>query len=135
MQKIRAHDIYLKIEEKKPDLTITANALQLEIIINNLIINAIQAIDEKEQDEKVIVISYGIEHDKKFISIADSGIGLPEGVSVEKLFEPFFSTKKQGKGTGLGLAIVKVFTQRIGGTIDAYNNEMGGATFKITFDK
>ncbi len=135
MQKIRAHDIYLKIEEQKPDLTLLANPLQLEIIINNLIINAIQAIDEKEQEEKVIVISYGIDNDKKFISVADSGIGLPEGVTIDKLFEPFFSTKKQGKGTGLGLAIVNVFTQRIGGTIEAYNNDMGGATFKILFDK
>lgn len=135
MQKIRAHDIYLKIEEHKPDLTLTANPLQLEIIINNLIINAIQAIDEKDQSEKVIVISFGEEDDKKYISVADSGIGLPKDVSIDKLFEPFFSTKKQGKGTGLGLAIVKVFAQRLGAAIEACNNDMGGATFKILFDK
>ena len=133
LQKLQAHNIYLKIEEEIPNLTIRINPLQLEIVINNLIINAIQAIDEKKEGERVIIIRSGIEKDVTFISVSDSGIGLPENVSQEKLFEPFFSTKKEGKGTGLGLAIVKTLLDRVGARILAFNNEMGGATFKIYF--
>lgn len=135
IQKIQAHEIYLKIEEEKPNLTLVINPLQLEIVINNLLINAIQAIDEKNSNEKNIIIRYGVENNRKYLSISDSGVGLPKGVSKEMLFEPFFSTKKSGKGTGLGLSIVKTFLDRFGAEIDAYNNEMGGATFKIYFNE
>lgn len=133
MQKLQAHDIYLKVEEEKPNLTVWINPLQLEIVINNLIINAIQAIDEKKEGDRIIIIRFGIEEDVPFISISDSGIGLPKDISQEKLFEPFFSTKKEGKGTGLGLAIMKTLLERSGARIFAFNNEMGGATFKIIF--
>jgi signal transduction histidine kinase len=53
----------------------------------------------------------------------------------EKLYDPFYSTKKGDQGTGLGLAIVKTFVDKLHGKIDYRNNEDGGVTFTISICK
>ena len=64
------------------------------------------------------------------ITIADSGPGVPVEIR-ESIFEPFFSTKKEGVGTGLGLYICRNILEEHGGTIDLVETGQEGAEFKL----
>ncbi|MEG4286941.1 PAS domain S-box protein [Microcoleus sp. A006_D1] len=87
---------------------------QLNQVFMNLLINAIDAVEEKERNcpsagdtspiPTIKIRTEVVEGDRVKIAIADSGTGIPESVQ-QRLFDPFFTTKPVGKGTGLGLAI------------------------------
>jgi hypothetical protein len=64
------------------------------------------------------------------IAVADSGPGIPEA-DVERVFDPFYTTKDPGKGTGLGLAIVARSVENAGGTIWVSRSREGGAAFRV----
>lgn len=64
------------------------------------------------------------------LSVADSGPGIPEG-ELERVFDPFYTTKDPGKGTGLGLAIVARAVEDAGGAIWATRSREGGAAFRM----
>lgn len=91
----------------------------------NLMRNAIDAMPDGGR----LTISSGLYDEHVVIRIADTGVGLPH--PVEKIFEPFYTTKQPGKGTGLGLAICKEFVEDMGGTIIAANQDGGGALFTV----
>jgi signal transduction histidine kinase len=64
------------------------------------------------------------------IRVTDSGVGIPRGV-LDKLFDPFFSTKP--KGSGLGLSICQTIMQEHGGSIEVASREGGGTTVLLDF--
>ncbi len=64
------------------------------------------------------------------IEVSDNGPGIPE-VDVDRVFDPFYTTKEPGKGTGLGLSICARLVEGMGGRIEAGNTEGGGAHFLI----
>jgi signal transduction histidine kinase/CheY-like chemotaxis protein len=64
------------------------------------------------------------------IAVSDTGHGIPKAI-LDKVFEPFFSTKAAGKGTGLGLSMVYGFVKQSGGHIKAYSEEGHGTTIKM----
>jgi len=64
------------------------------------------------------------------IAVSDTGHGIPKAI-LDKVFEPFFSTKEAGKGTGLGLSMVYGFVKQSGGHIKAYSEEGHGTTIKM----
>ncbi len=64
------------------------------------------------------------------LSISDQGTGIDANV-IDRIFEPFFSTKKMDQGTGLGLAVAYGITEQHGGWIDVESEEGKGSTFKI----
>jgi signal transduction histidine kinase len=94
--------------------------------ILNLTINAIEAIGE----DGIIEINWSpLEEPGKFrLSIKDTGPGIPANV-LDKIFNPFFTTKESG--TGLGLAIVHRIVEAHDGTITVTNAPHGGAIFEI----
>lgn len=112
---------------------IRGDANQLEQVFLNLIANAKDAM-EKVEGKKELTISTSLLrhngwHDIE-VAIKDTGIGIPEE-NVDKIFEPFFSTKEVGKGTGLGLSICYGIIAAHGGRIEVESKMYGGTTFKV----
>ncbi|HEY9124799.1 MAG TPA: PAS domain S-box protein [Bacteroidales bacterium] len=102
---------------------------KLSQVFMNILSNAIQAIPEKG----TIFITTKVNKEKEefFISIRDTGIGMPAYLK-EKIFEPFFTTKEAGKGTGLGLSITYGIIQQHHGHIEVNSKQGQGTEFIIT---
>lgn len=94
-------------------------------VCSNVVKNAIDAMPEGGR----MLVSTGVVNDQVVICVSDTGIGLPD--DPEKLFEPFYTTKRAGEGTGLGLAICRDYITEMDGTISASPSEEGGAVFTI----
>jgi len=105
---------------------IWASSEQMKQVFLNLIMNARDAI----HDGGEIIISGRIEDDHVVFDVADNGSGIEEE-SLTKVFEPFYTTKKNGTGTGLGLSVCYGIINNHGGTISCGNREEGGAMFTI----
>ena len=99
---------------------------QLNQVFLNLLINAAQAM---EKQGNIIVRTWG-NNDNIFVSIADTGKGMPEEVK-QRIFEPFFTTKEAGKGTGLGLSISADIVRKHGGEITVESQAGVGTTFVV----
>ncbi len=101
---------------------------QLNHVFMNIIWNAAQAME----GEGVLTIKTRMVPEKNMIRIlfCDTGPGIPEDI-LPYIFDPFFSTKKQGDGVGLGLSIAYRIIEGHGGKILAYNLEDGGACFEV----
>jgi signal transduction histidine kinase len=78
-----------------------------------------------------LVITARCDEGKAVLSFADSGPGVPPEL-LERIFEPFYSTKTAGRGTGLGLSICRAIAERAGGKIEVANRPEGGAVFTVT---
>jgi histidine kinase len=127
--------VELHLDEELPPIRGDSN--RLEQVFLNLIMNARDAMDEKETlagkgVEKVLEISSFRENDEVVVTISDTGLGMSEEVK-EKIFEPFFTTKPVGKGTGLGLSISFGIVRDYDGNIDLESVEGQGTTFRIRF--
>jgi len=104
-------------------------------VILNLITNAFYVVSEKkksgsEKFEPTVSISTKKLNNKIFISIADNGTGIPQNI-VDKIFQPFFTTKPTGKGTGLGLSLSYDIVKAHGGEIKVETKEGEGTIFTI----
>jgi len=115
----------IKIITPEQDVSMTGDLIKLEIVLSNIIINAIQAIENSGK----VTISIEDKPDILMISISDSGPGIPEK-HMTKIFEPLFTTKQ--RGTGLGLASCNIIIKSHGGRILVKNNP---TTFTIELPK
>jgi histidine kinase len=117
---------------------ILANKNRLEQVIFNLVTNARDAIENrdhfpKDSGENIIAISTWSEQRTHLnITISDTGAGIPEK-NVQKIFEPFYTTKEVGKGMGLGLSITYGIIRDFGGTINVESQPGGGTRFHLRF--
>lgn len=118
--------------------TVEANQGQIEQALLNLFVNASQAMPGGGalclETRNIIISSFGSDQPRpgKYvkISIIDTGEGMEEQV-VERIFEPFYTTKEMGRGTGLGLAMVYGIVKSHGGNIFATSQKREGSTFSI----
>jgi two-component system NtrC family sensor kinase len=106
--------------------TIECHASEINQVFMNLLINAGQSIAERG----TITLATGIDGDEAWVSIADSGCGIPEE-SLARIFDPFFTTKPIGRGTGLGLAICYGIIAKHHGRIEVSSRLGFGSTFKV----
>lgn len=105
--KLKELDIVLKFEFVG-DVYVECNEIQIEQVLVNLINNSCDAIFHLEK--KWIEIKLEQQNDEVEIRVIDSGAGIPSKI-VDKIMEPFFSTKETGKGTGLGLSISRAIIE------------------------
>ncbi|NLD92346.1 MAG: CHASE2 domain-containing protein [Fibrobacter sp.] len=112
--------IDIQIRHEVTDLIIAADGDQLREVFINIIKNSVESID----DGGMIHIRTFLKKDIFFIEFADNGKGIPQDI-VDKIFTPFFTTKKHG--TGLGLAIVRKIIEAHHGTIEI-NSTVGKGT-------
>lgn len=119
---------HLKTYYHPRPLIVQGDPDQLQQVFMNLIINAAHAMEEMGKGE----LSLGtlIEDGKAVIFVQDTGPGIPESVR-ERVFEPYFTTKGQGKGTGLGLPIVKNIIQLHEGELRLQTEIGKGTRFQI----
>lgn len=103
---------------------------ELNQVWTNILHNSIQAIEGKGE------ITIDINQNDEFVTvkIADTGKGIPQEIQ-EKVFKPFFTTKKSGEGTGLGLDITKKIVEKHNGQISFESTEGKGTTFIVKLPK
>jgi PAS domain S-box-containing protein len=119
----------LVFEPHPGPLTVIGDRVQIQQVVLNLLMNAIDAAAEREQSERVVVVRTGHgEPANARISVEDSGPGLA-GDTKDRIFDPFFTTK--ASGMGMGLPIARSIVEAHGGTILAANNPERGATFAV----
>jgi len=134
--KLRGIKVVLDLKDDLPPIIGDTN--RLEQVFINLIVNARNAMEEKEKkavgghvDNTLTVKSFQ-ENGQVSVTITDTGAGIPDDIR-NRIFEPFFTTKEVGRGTGLGLSISYGIVKDYGGIIEV-ESEMGkGTTFKIAF--
>ena len=103
---------------------LSANRVQLQQVLLNLMLNAIEAM--KDTGGELTIRARANEDGKLFVSVSDTGVGLLVENS-EKIFAPFHTTKAQG--TGMGLTITRSIVESYGGRVWATANQNAGATF------
>ncbi|WP_291322733.1 ATP-binding protein [Desulfonatronospira sp.] len=94
----------------------------------NIFLNAVEAIDKSRDAEVAIDLDYDVQLNRVFVQVADNGPGLSSEERA-KLFEPYYSSKKEG--TGLGLAIAKSIVSDHGGYVRVKRNQPRGTIFVV----
>lgn len=108
--------------------SVMADTSQLQQVFMNILINAVQAMEERG----AITITTRPSSSDNFVDvrISDTGCGIPQE-KIDRIFDPFFTTKESGHGTGLGLAIAYGIITKHGGTISVDSEVGKGSTFTI----
>ncbi|WP_297308512.1 ATP-binding protein [Neptuniibacter sp.] len=109
-------------------LYVMGDTVRLEQVLVNLISNALQAMEE--QDSQQIDISTKRDNGQVTLQVRDYGPGIPVD-EVDRVFEPFYTTKKAGQGLGLGLSISHRIIESMGGELSVANHIDGGAVFTL----
>ena len=116
-----------RIERHYVDIPeIGGSSQELKQVFLNLIINAFQAIT----GEGAVCVSTEYEAGRVIVSIEDEGCGIP-GDAIERIFDPFYTTKPVGEGTGLGLSISYQIVRNHGGEISVESQPGVGTTFRV----
>ncbi len=123
--------LQVNYETGQPDLAIKIDKGLFHIVVSNLISNAVKYTNQNGN----LNVSYEMQNETLFITIADDGIGVPESEKV-KLFNKFFRASNarnhKAEGTGLGLYVVKQAVQLLNGSIKVDSGENRGTKFYIT---
>jgi signal transduction histidine kinase len=132
-------EVFLRPELKRRDMTlalrpagtaarILGDETQIQQVLINLIMNAMDASADASVDRRMIVVQVEFAAGTYLISVKDQGSGFADD-DLSKLFDSFFSTKRTGMG--LGLSIARTIVEAHGGTIRAENAPDGGAVFHV----
>jgi len=131
-QRLKSYDVSIHVDRRRPLPEIELDPEQLKEVFVNLIVNACEAmtgggtitIRENVQPVAIEIYRYAI-----VISLKDTGPGISDTI-IEKIFQPFFTTKEEG--TGLGLSIATRIIAEHQGHLDVVSEEGAGANFVIT---
>ncbi len=109
-------------------LPIRGDPVQIQQVVMNLIVNAIDAVSQSGPGLKKVIVRTAQTNGHAEASVGDTGPGIPPH-KIDQVFDPFFTTKEAGMG--MGLSIARTIMRAHGGTIWAENNVEGGAVFRI----
>ena len=135
----QTHNVRVEINLAREKCNIIGDKFKLEQVVLNLLSNAKHAVDEKEKKhidgyQKQIVIRSWVTDQNVSFSVWDNGIGIHADI-LEKIYDPFFTTKNEEKGTGLGLSIAYGFIKDILGEIRVDSNLGDYSVFEIVIPK
>jgi CheY-like chemotaxis protein len=145
LRRTLGEDIEIGLDTASDLWPVTADAAQLEAAITNLATNARDAMPN---GGRLLITTANRELDADYVAmnpdvtpggyaaieVTDTGSGMPPEV-IERIFEPFYTTKALGRGTGLGLSMVFGFIKQSGGHISVYSEPGIGTTFRLYFPR
>jgi signal transduction histidine kinase len=126
----RKHDAEVEVEASSSPIFVSANRVELEQVLNNLVVNAIQAMPRGGTVRVRCDVREGGNQAFASLSVADAGTGIaPE--DLVRVFDPFFTTKEVGNGTGLGLSVSYGIVNDHGGTMSVDSRLGAGSEFTV----
>jgi PAS domain S-box-containing protein len=125
---LKTHGIVLRTELAPTLPGVAGDRVQLQQVLLNLIVNAIEAMSGHDRPHELTIVTAAKEPGAVVVEVRDSGPGLDEGV--ERVFEPFYTTKAQG--IGIGLSISRSIVEAHGGRLWATSNQPHGAVFRFS---
>ena len=130
---IASHDVAVEIDIGA-DVALISKEIHVYSILKNLILNAIDALIEKDGEEgRTLRIAAAKRPERCELRVVDTGAGIPAEIR-GRIFEPFFSTKAD-TGTGLGLGVVRKLVALYGGSIQVDSEVGHGTTVLISFPR
>ncbi|GAB4331283.1 MAG: hypothetical protein Kow0010_16570 [Dehalococcoidia bacterium] len=139
LRRVVSRHLSVRYDVDDEPVTTRIDPAQFGRLLMNLVTNASDAIGDEPGE---IIVKTQLHHDEPLdgerqptharLIVSDTGPGMDEA-TLERIFEPFFSTKTSGHGTGLGLAVVKSIVEQYGGTIDVKTRPGKGTTFIVDF--
>ncbi|WP_454684591.1 cell cycle histidine kinase CckA [Ancylobacter moscoviensis] len=141
LRRLLGETIKLEVKEERDLWPVKADLNQFEQVIVNLAVNARDAMPEGgtlsirtanvSVEQAAQYAEAGLPAaDHVLVEVADTGTGIPPAI-LDKIFEPFFSTKEVGKGTGLGLSTVYGIVKQTGGTLQVDSEVGKGSVFRV----
>lgn len=122
-------NIELEVILKDPELTVEADSNLVEQVLINLLVNAMEAVKDKT-DARIVLSAYATLGNKIVLKVIDNGAGMSPEV-MDKIFIPFFSTKKSG--SGIGLSLCKQIMMLHKGNVQVQSVEGEGSAFMLQF--
>ncbi len=128
---IQKHKIATELDFPSLPVMVCADRVQLQQVIVNLVINAVQAMERSDPSERELTVQMTLPGDGEVaVEVRDSGPGIPDGDNAN-LFTSFYTTKQNG--LGIGLPISRSIIETCGGKLTAANRRDGrGAVFRFT---
>ena len=121
---LKGHDIRV-VKKIQKGLSCHIYKKELEHVLINLLANAKDALDTTSRDDKKIIIEAYEENGKYIIEVSDNAGGIKSDI-IDRIFEPYFTTKEEGKGTGLGLYMSKkIIKENLHGDLKVQNSQDG----------
>jgi signal transduction histidine kinase len=117
-------------EHIQDDITVSIDPIDLQQVMINLMINAIQSM---KQGGTLSVNAFR-NNSKVILEVSDTGDGIEEE-NLDKIFDPFYTTKRPGEGTGLGLWLTYEIVKNYDGEISVHSKKGKGSTFTIKFNR
>jgi two-component system, NtrC family, sensor kinase len=126
----------IKIDFDKSIEKINVTPQDLGRVILNILTNGFYAVNEKQKNadknyKPLVTVQTKKINDKIELKVSDNGNGIPQNI-IDKIFQPFFTTKPTGQGTGLGLSLAyDIITKEYNGTLKVESEEGEGTQFVI----
>lgn len=127
--KLKRYNIPVELDLPPGELRIDGGCNYLDIVLTNLLLNAIQALDGI-QDPRIRIAAYADGSGCVTIQVEDTGPGIPPELR-SRIFDPFFTTKRVGEGSGLGLSVSQAMMVRRGGFIRHDPDYTAGTRFVL----
>jgi PAS domain S-box-containing protein len=122
-------DVSIRLDLASDLARVEIDSVQIQQVLLNLATNGMDSMMQKDGQRELTIRSQNKNRSEILVSVADTGCGVPVDI-MEKIFDPFFSTKAHG--TGMGLALCRTIIEEHDGRLSFTNSPQGGAVFQFT---